>query len=269
MSGSVFRCVIFALCGAALGADAANHDAGSTMIVVPAGAFPMGDDRGTPDQAPAHRVTLPAFRIDRFEATNAEIAAFLNARGLKSPEGQDYYDWDDRDARIHRVGGRFAPDPGYERHPAVEVSWFGARDYCTWRGRRLPTEAEWEKAARGTDGRIYPWGNEPPDPSRAVYGRPYNDTLPVGSRPRGASPYGVEDMAGSLWEWTASQYRPYPYDPKNGRESSDPRSARVIRGGAHDDGPEQIKATTRRAYGPDGSLGRGHHHVGVRCAADP
>ena len=266
----IFSFVIPALFAAALGASAATHQSSrSAMIFIPAGPFLMGRDRGQSEEAPAHRVTLPAFRIDRLEATNEEIATFLNAKGLKSPEGQDYYDADDNDARIHRVVGRFTPDPGYERHPAVEVSWFGARDYCAWRGKRLPTEAEWEKAARGTDGRLYPWGNEPPDPARAVYGRRYNDTLPVGSKPRGASPYGVEDMAGSLWEWTASQHRSYPYDPKDGRETSDPRSTRVIRGGAHDDGPDQLRVTGRRVYGPNGGIMRGHHHVGVRCAADP
>jgi iron(II)-dependent oxidoreductase len=234
--------------------------------LVPAGAFLMGSSLEHPAEAPAHRLFLPSFRIDRHKATNLEVAAFLNAKGLKSAEGEDDYDWDDPDARIHRVGGRFVHDPGFEQHPAVELSWFGARDYCAWRGKRLPTEAEWEKAARGDDGRRYPWGNASPTPERAVYGRAYNATQPVDSAPEGASPYGVHGMVGNLREWTGSQYRPYPYRPDDGREGAERRATRVIRGASHDDGPGALRVTIRHSYQHSGTA-RGHHHVGVRCAA--
>lgn len=225
----------------------------------------MGSDRDERDEAPAHRVSLPPFWIDRHKVTNREFAAFLNARGLKSAEGEDYFDWDDTDARIHRVKGQFVADLGFEHHPAVEASWFGARDYCSWRGTRLPTEAEWEKATRGTDGRRYPWGNEPPTPQRAVYGRGYNETEPVGLRPDGASPSGAHDMVGNLREWTASQFRPYPYRSDDGREGPERIAARVIRGASHDDGPNSLRVTIRRYY-PHSGTARGHHHVGFRCA---
>lgn len=226
----------------------------------------MGSDRDGPAEAPAHRLFLPSFRIDRHKARNAEVASFLSAKGLRGPEGEEYYDWDDPDARIHRSGGRFVPDPGFERHPAVEVSWFGARDYCAWRGKRLPTEAEWEKAARGADGRRYPWGEAAPTPDLAAYGRSYNATLPVDSKPAGVSPYGVHGMVGNLREWTASQYRPYPYRPDDGREAPERRATRVIRGASHDDGLESLRVTIRHYYEHSGTA-RGHHHVGFRCAA--
>jgi iron(II)-dependent oxidoreductase len=192
----------------------------------------------------------------------------------------DYFDADDADARIHRRDGRFAADPGFEDHPAVEVSWYGARDYCLWRGRRLPTEAEWEKAARGPDRRRYPWGDAPPDAERAVFGRPYNATDRGDRRPAGAGPSGVEDLLGNLREWTASEYRPYPYRPETWQgeaqpkasradTKTDPRAPRVIRGASHDDPPETLRVTTRRFYSYDGAhrgLARGHHHTGFRCA---
>jgi iron(II)-dependent oxidoreductase len=254
----------FALIALVVLASPGSADDG--MARIPAGAFLLGSDRDGPAETPAHRLSLSSFRIDRHKATNTEVAAFLDAKGLRGPEGEEYYDWDDPDARIHRRGGRFVPDPGFEQHPAVEVSWFGARDFCAWRGKRLPTEAEWEKAARGADGRRYPWGEAAPTPHLAVYGRSYNATLPVDAKPAGVSPYGVHGMVGNLREWTASQYRPYPYRPDDGRERPEPRATRVIRGGSHDDGPESLRVTIRHYYEHSGTA-RGHHHVGFRCAA--
>ena len=252
------------------------------IMLIQAGAFWMGRDDGAPDEGPLHRVYLPHFWLDRHKVTNREFAPFLQARGLRSGEGMDYFDADDADARIHRRDGRFTADPGFEDHPAVEVSWFGARDYCLWRGKRLPTEAEWEKAARGPDRRRYPWGDAPPDAARAVFGRPYNATEPAEGRPAGTGPTGVEDLLGNLREWTSSAYRPYPYrpewqgeaQPKASRADTregwpDPRAARVVRGASHDDPAETLRVTTRRFYsydGPHRGLGRGHHHVGFRCA---
>jgi formylglycine-generating enzyme required for sulfatase activity len=240
------------------------------MMLVDRGPFTMGSDRDAPDEAPAHRIWLGPFWIDRDKVTNREFAAFLDARGLRSAEGEDYFDRDDPDARIHRAQPpserpRWAADAGYGDHPAVEVSWFGARDYCRWVGKRLPTEAEWEKAARGEDGRRYPWGDTPPTPDRAWYGRAYNSTEPVGGRPAGASPLGVQDVVGNLREWTSSQYRPYPYRADDGREGPAPTATRVVRGASHDDGPESLRVTLRRHYEYRG-VRRGHHFIGFRCA---
>lgn len=239
------------------------------IMLIQAGAFWMGSDAGSPDEAPMHRVYVRDFWMDRHKVTNREFARFLQARGLRSAEGEDYFDHDDPDARIHRREGPFTADPGFEEHPAVEVSWFGARDYCLWRGQRLPTEAEWEKAARGHDRRRYPWGDAAPSPELAVFGRPYNATDRGDRRPAGQSLHGVQDLVGNLREWTASEYRPYPYRPDDGREAEAPRARRVVRGGSHDDPPDGLRVTIRRFYSYDGAhrgLARGHHHVGFRCA---
>ena len=255
--------------GVALALRAAVAHADGIMLVE-AGAFWMGSDSDDPNEAPQHRVYVRDFWIERDKVTNLEFARFLNARGTYSPEGEDYFDWDDADVRIHGPArgpaGPWAADPGFEHHPAVEVTWFGARDYCLWRGRRLPTEAEWEKAARGIDKRRYPWGDGAPTPERAVYGRAYNATAPTGTTtPEGASPYGVQDMLGNLREWTASPYRPYPYAAGDRRETPGSFAERVVRGGSHDDRADSLRVTFRRHYGHRG-LARGHHFIGFRCA---
>jgi len=238
------------------------------IMLVQAGSFWMGRDDGAPEEAPLHRVFVADVWIERHKVTNAEFAAFLNAHGRTTPAGDRRYDWDDDDARIHQRGGRWLPDAGFEQHPAVEVSWFGARDFCAWRGRRLPTEAEWEKAARGDDRRPYPWGAAPPAPHLAVFGRPYNATERGDARPAGAGPSGVEDLLGNLREWTASALRAYPYHVGTGFPAWDGRGAQgrtVVRGASHDDAVATLHVATRRSYDRRGAAA-GHHFVGFRCA---
>jgi len=158
-----------ALCVALLAvAFAAAGSAVADMVSVPAGPFTMGRDDGPADERPAHVVDVAHFAIDRMPVTNAQFAEFLNAVGLTNASGERLFDHDDRDARIRRRQGKWTADAGYENHPVVEMPWAGARDYCAWRGKRLPTEAEWEKAARGNDQRRYPWGNAAPDRTRAA-----------------------------------------------------------------------------------------------------
>lgn len=258
------RSVLLAL-AAAIGSALAQSPAPGGMVEVPAGAFIMGSDSGPADERPAHRVTLPAFHIDRYPVTNARFAEFLDAADTHNTSGERLFDFDDPDARIHRTSGRWLADKGYEAHPVVEVTWAGARDYCAWRGQRLPTEAEWEKAARGTDGRKYPWGNAIPDRARAQYAAGYNQTAPVTAFRAGASRYGIEDLAGNAWEWVSSAYSSYPYDAKDGREDLTAGPVRGTRGGGHDSQAEEI-TTTQRGRNLSRNPASGHHNIGFRCA---
>ena len=243
----------------------AQTQAAGEMADIKGGPFLMGSDTGPEDERPAHTVAVRTFSIDRRPVTNGQFAQFLNAVGPVSPKGEKLFDFDDGDARIHKKGDRWSADSGFANHPVVEVSWFGARNYCLWAGKRLPTEAEWEKAARGTDGRKYPWGNEAPDRTRAQFNVGWRETAPVGSFPNGASPYGVLDLAGNAWEWVSSAYLPYPYREGDGRESLNPQSVRGTRGGGQDSPDDQLTATYR-----GGGLSRnprsGHHNIGFRCA---
>ena len=242
-----------------------GQEALTPMVRIPAGPFTMGSDSGPADERPRHRVDLPEFFIERTPVTNGQFAVFLNALGPTGPDGERWYDIDDDDARIHRVDGEWAADGGYGQHPVLEVSWIGAREYCTWAGRRLPTEAEWEKAARGTDGRRFPWGAEPPDSSRGQFQAGWNETAPVGSFPAGASPYGVLDLSGNGWEWVNTIYRPYPYDASDGREATALGPVRGTRGGGHDSPPDEL-TTTQRGRDLSRSYRSGHHNIGFRCA---
>jgi len=235
------------------------------MIVIPAGAFTMGSDDGPADEKPAHKVDVAAFAIDRLPVTNAQFAEFLNAIGTHNKAGERMYDFDDSDARIHQTASRWNADGRYEQHPAVEPAWAGARDYCAWRGKRLPTEAEWEKAARGTDARKYPWGNSAPDRTRAQFGARFNETAPASAFPAGGSPYGVLGMAGNTWEWVSSAYRPYPYNANDGREDLMAGPVRGTRGGGHDSPAAEI-TTTQRGRTLSRNPQAGHHNIGFRCA---
>ncbi len=280
-------------------ASAAQHRG---MIRVPAGTYRIGSPADHPlaDRAamPEHRVAVAAFRLDRTEVTNAQYAEFLNAlparpsgtamggrvgpaniapgdRALflefsSRPSPYTMIDLDDQEALIGVREGRFAPNPGYESHPATEVTWAGALAYCRWRGARLPTEVEWEAAARGLAGRTFPWGDAMPTTELAVINRPSGDVLPVGSRPRGATPEGLLDMAGSLLEWTSTLSRPYPYRADDGREDLSRPGERIVRGGNYvfDDAPERLTTWNRTVAWRNPATG--HRQIGFRCAAgDP
>ncbi len=214
------------------------------MVVVPAGPFIMGSDEGRPDERPPHQVFVREFYIDRLEVTVEQYVHFLNARGaLGGCDGHLCADVQAENPQSHIVsqGNGYRAQPGYGRHPVTWVSWYGADAYCRAQGKRLPTEAEWEKAARGTDARRYPWGNRFL-PGRANAGGIYQGALPVGSFPKGASPYGVLDMAGNVWEWTADGYTPYP-----GSTWSSPFVGiyKVVRGGSWNHPVEDARTTAR------------------------
>ena len=225
---------------------------GIAWYEVPAGPFTMGSDPAAefapdPDEAPAHRVVVPSFRLGRTPVTNAEYLAFASATG--------------HPPLSHWPGGTIPA--GWEHHPVTYVSWADAAAFCRWAGGRLPREAEWERAARGDDGRTWPWGDGPPTAERAVFAGA--DTAPVGSCPAGASPFGALDLAGNVWEWTASALRPYPYLAEDGREDAGLDGPRVVRGGSFIHGPGEIRCSYRHGMLP----GVVDHYVGFRLAADP
>lgn len=220
--------------------------AADDMVLVPAGEFIMGADDRLPNEKPRRSVSLPAFRMDRTEVTNAQFCDFLNALRHARDE---WINLDDPDCRIRpgKKRGEFVVVPGFENVPVVCVSWFGAAAYAKWLGKRLPTEAEWEKAARGTDGREWPWGNEFGAGNANARG---TKLLPVGSFPRGASPFGCLDMAGNVWEWTASD------DADFGQK--------ITRGGAFDTLPLYARCAVRIAAAPALRSAK----TGFRCAKD-
>jgi len=200
------------------------------MAAIEGAVFTIGREDGPPAERPAHSVALAGFRIDRTEVTNAAFAEYLNALSLavlrdfdggalrqsdvdaktatllrEGDRSEGLYPLialDDDQARIGFQSGRFVAAPGHADHPVAETTWAGARAYCAWRGARLPSEAEWEAAARGGDGRLYPWGDARPTPLSVVMTGRSGVTTPVGGRPAGASPFGLLDMSGSLAEWT-------------------------------------------------------------------
>ena len=215
------------------------------MVTVPAGTFPMGADLAPPgDESPLHMVTLPAFLIYRYEVTNADYRKCVQA-GL-CDEPQDL---------------RFYADADAADHPVVFVTWYDADAYCSWLDERLPTEAEWEKAARGTDGRDYPWGSEP-SPDRLNAGLRFEGTLAVGSFPAGASPYGALDMAGNVWEWTADWYLPYQGSAFQSELFGN--KYKVLRGGSWNHPMQDARTFHRDIAHP----ARAILVVGFRCVAD-
>ncbi len=238
-----------------------------TMTLISEGPFTMGSNSGPDDEKPEHTIFLKSFFIDILPISNADFARFLNQQGLQNPQGETFYDDQDSDAKIHRRNSIWQADIASASHAVNEVSWVGARDYCAWLNKRLPTEAEWEKAARGTDGRKYPWGNTAPHAKLALFGASYNSSAPVDAFPDGASPYGILDMAGNQWEWVSSIYQPYPYRLEDGRENQNAGPIRSTRGGGHDSNAQEISVTQRGRL-----LSRnpkaGHHNIGFRCASN-
>ena len=238
------------------------------MAQIPAGVFTMGSNHGPDDEKPAHRIFLSSYSIDRYPVTNFQFAQFLNAIGLRNTNNERLFDDDDNDARIHLKDRLWQADIGFEDHPVVEVSWVGARDYCLWSGKKLPTEAQWEKAARGTDERKFPWGNTAPTQPTALYAQyaaSFNDTVPVTISTKGASPYGVMDLVGNAWEWVSSAYKPYPFNSNDGRENPQAGHVRATRGGGHDSPLPEI-TTTQRGKNLSRNPAAGHHNIAFRCA---
>ncbi len=211
------------------------------------GSDPAAEHAPDPDEAPRCHVPCPAFRIGRTPVANGDYRVFVEASGHRAP--------------THWPGG--AIPAGRELHPVTYVSWSDALAFCRWTGGLLPSEAQWERAARGDDDRTWPWGDELPTEDRATFEAA--DTSPVALHPRGASPFGALDMAGNAWEWTASALRPYPYDAGDGREDQASQEPRVVRGGAYSHGPGEVRCSYRHGMLP----GVVDHYVGFRLASEP
>jgi len=214
---------------------ASVHAILNTMITIPAGEFiignngrPTAEGAGDPDEMPEHKAYLDTFLIDKYEVTNAQYKAFVDATSHRPPKH-----WQPSPAGTSGSGVTYPPEKA--NHPVVYVDWFDANEYCHWAGKRLPTEEEWEKAARGTDGRNFPWGSafDPQKANTPQYWLSKNkdgDTMPVGQFENGKSPYGLYDMAGNVYEWTANWYKAYPHNPEPNPHYGEKN--KIVRGGS-------------------------------------
>ncbi len=240
---------------------------GMVMVYIPAGEFEMGSTDGGDDEQPVHEVVLDGFWIDRTEVTNARFAAFLNEQGNQTEGGATWLNIGDEDCRIERSEGAYRPVSGYANHPVIEVTWYGAAAYCEWVGGRLPTEAEWEVAARGPEGYAYPWGNSAPDCSLANYwgkdGGCVGGTTTVGSYPTGASWVGAQDLAGNVWEWVGDWYGPYAAGRQVNPTGPSSGELRVVRGGSWDGDQYYARCSARLRDRPDFSS----DDLGFRCVS--
>lgn len=223
----------------------------ATLVPIAAGWYVRGSAEGDADEGPPHRVWLDAFAIDRFEVTRGQYAACVRAERCRPPQVYE--------------------GPQGDRLPVVGVSWEDARSYCAWRGQRLPTEAEWERAAQGRTPRRFPWGGEA-HCERANFGSFAGDgpcagsnpgrVVEVGRYPGGASPEGVEDLAGNVWEWVADRYGPYGRRTARNPRGPERGAARVVRGGSCCSYFSWPRTTNRLRFPPDYVDG----DLGFRCA---
>lgn len=231
------------------------------MVLIPEGLFTMGSSEEDilwaakhfhsetldwyRDETPSHKVALPAFRMDKYEVSVGDYKLYMEATGMPAP----------REFENSRLN--------HPRQPVVSISWQQARDYCLWAKKRLPTEEEWEKAARGTDARHYPWGNEPDALNANIIGKgdSYRNTSPGGRFSEGVSPYGVMDMAGNVWEWTEDWYKPYPgnqYDNELYGEKF-----KVIKGGSWHSNLDLARPAVRGKALMD----QKKNYIGFRCVS--
>jgi formylglycine-generating enzyme required for sulfatase activity len=254
------------------------------MVLVPAGNFTMGSTTGNSNELPAHTVYLNAFYIDKYEVTNAQFKLFIDAGGYTNQTYWSAAGWSTRTSGgwtqpYWWSSGSYHSGPAWPNFPVVAVSWYEAEAYANFAEKRLPTEAEWEKAARGTDQRTYPWGNSI-DGSRANYwasGDPYdNSSTPVGfydgrlhpsplfQTTNSPSPYGAYDMAGNVWEWVADWYGAYSANPASNPTGPLTGSYRVLRGGAWG----FVTGSLRSAYriNDHGIPDYRSSYIGFRCA---
>ncbi|HEU4405046.1 MAG TPA: bifunctional serine/threonine-protein kinase/formylglycine-generating enzyme family protein [Polyangiaceae bacterium] len=260
----------------------------SDMVALDGGEFRMGTDDGEPDEFPPHLVTVNGFCLDRHEVTVAQYQQCVKIGDCKPPPTDvQWPGMSPREKKIYSPACNGRDAFGKDLHPINCIDWETANLYCQWAGKRLPTEAEWEYAARGPEGRRYPWGNEPPDATRlnacgsecAHWLAQHNDspatlyarddkwalTAPVGSFPRGKTPQGVEDLAGNVWEWTADWSGLYPSDPQVAPKGPPKGVRKVVRGGGFNADDEiDVRTSQRYSNVPDTRTAL----FGFRCARD-
>jgi len=275
---------VFILSGVAVGVEpVVPSKDGAEMVFVPGGEFIMGTDSKDMVDAPSHKIYVSSFYMDKYEVTNRQFARFLN--DMKMPEtknGQRWAwvvlrsdlqtderkDWWPTEIVYDQRTGKYVPFPGYEEYPVISVSWYGADAYCRWAGKRLPTEAEWEFAARGgLERKEYPWGNEIPT-GGVVFERKWTSnsdpppTEPVGNwYPNG---YGLYDMAGNVWEWVSDWYDPnyYKKSPKKDPKGPDVGVEKVLRGGSWFNSAYYLRVAFRNHSVPENT----DDAIGFRCA---
>lgn len=257
----------------AAGTERVTPADGMPQLFIPDGSFQMGglDSNTDPDELPPHKVTISAFWMDKFEVTNGMYKLCVDAGACDLPTS---FTSEKHDTYFNTE--QFAD------YPVVYATWGDANAYCEWAGKRLPTEAEWEYAARGTSLNLFPWGDERPDTTRANFNRNINDVTRVGSFPAGASAFGVLDMAGNVWEWVSDYYGPEAYGSAAAVNPTGPLAAvgggerHVIRGGSYQDVEDDIRLANRGyASGPDLEadmdspeyIGESSSKIGFRCAA--
>lgn len=250
------RAVLIGL--AAVGLLGATTGGGSDMVVVPPGRFLMGSDKGHDrfayeNEQPQRPVYLKAYEIDRYETSNIVYLQFIQVTGREPPRH-----WNRRTVP-EEIGG----------DPVIYVSWYDAAAFCRWAGKRLPTEAEWEKAARGTEGRLYPWGDGPYKPALANFARPllgrsYPPLARVDAYESGRSPYGIYNMSGNAAEWVADWWSPdyYRHGPDHDPVGPEKGEDKVIRGGSWSDDGMYVRAAMRAAARPT----LRDPYIGFRCA---
>jgi len=256
----------------AAGSERTSAD-GMTEIFVPAGTFQMGglDAAASDNEKPVHQVTMHAFWMDKFEVTNAMYLQCVKAGACPPPQFLK-----------SETRASYFNNPDFNDYPVVEVTWGDADSYCKWAGRRLPSEAEWERAARGDTINTYPWGEQRPDATLANFNYQLGDTARVGSYPAGASPFGIMDMAGNVAEWVNDYYQGnyYANGPATNPTGPLARSnyfARVVRGGTFADAARDIRLSKRSQVtgsnlqadpGSTAYFGDFSPRIGFRCASD-
>ncbi|MEM7331441.1 MAG: formylglycine-generating enzyme family protein [Chloroflexota bacterium] len=252
---------------------------GMPIVWIPNGSFRMGASQdnqfANEDEQPIHEVTLNSFYMDQYEVSVAQYARFLNDVG-DYVEGCFGYtclltNFETEDSHLLvQLNNQYEAEPGFENHPINHVSWHGAKAYCEWANGRLPTEAEWEYAAKGETNALFPWGDALPSPDMALFNTTFDQMVPVGSFSQGNSPFEIYDMAGSVWEWVADSYDTfyYVYSPSGNPLSpnDDVRLPRVVRGGSYATSALELRTTNRASQ--SATEFRKISDVGFRCAAD-